>query len=310
MTVWAPVQVAGVGETEAARVAERQRWVIHREQLLAAGIGRGAITHRVSSGRLYARHRGVFLWGRPDPVSLAAEMAAVLYARGHGVLGGATAAYLWGWLDEPPPVVTLTVCGRDLRSSPGLNVSRARRLHRDDIARRHGLPVVSPARALVETAGRDDRLQLESSLVIARRHGLRDAKILQAIDRASHRRGVAVLRELVLSDADPADTRSRYERQLLKLVRQAGLPAPQTNVMVHGKLVDAHWAHHKLVVEFDSVRWHLTRQAFETDRLRDQHLAAAGYTVIRITYRQLDETPFEVVARLAAALALRSDRAA
>ena len=45
----------------------------------------------------------------------------------------------------------------------------------------------------------------------------------------------------------------------------------------------------KLIVELDS--WHLPRHApaFENDRRKDRRLAAAGWTVIRITWRDLDD---------------------
>jgi hypothetical protein len=56
-------------------------------------------------------------------------------------------------------------------------------------------------------------------------------------------------------------------------------------------------------------RWiQIPRQpaAFERDRRRDQRLAAAGFQVIRITWRQLEAEPMAVLARLAQALALRA----
>jgi hypothetical protein len=43
----------------------------------------------------------------------------------------------------------------------------------------------------------------------------------------------------------------------------------------------------------------LSRAAFERDRRRDAQLQAAGYTVIRIAARQIEDEPFAVIARLA-----------
>ena len=45
-----------------------------------------------------------------------------------------------------------------------------------------------------------------------------------------------------------------------------------------------------------------TRRAFEHDRSRDARITAAGYRVLRFTWRQLAEEPEVVAARLAAAL--------
>jgi very-short-patch-repair endonuclease len=58
------------------------------------------------------------------------------------------------------------------------------------------------------------------------------------------------------------------------------------------------------VVEVDGYGTHGGRVAFERDRRRDQVLVAAGYRVIRITWRQLTQEPYGVIARLAQALAI------
>ena len=44
-----------------------------------------------------------------------------------------------------------------------------------------------------------------------------------------------------------------------------------------------------VVVELDSWEYHRTRAAFERDRRRDRDLIAAGWTVLRVTWRDLDE---------------------
>jgi very-short-patch-repair endonuclease len=51
---------------------------------------------------------------------------------------------------------------------------------------------------------------------------------------------------------------------------------------------------------------HGHRAAFERDRKRDQRLAAAGYRVLGVTWRQLEHEPPAVVARIAQALALEN----
>ena len=56
------------------------------------------------------------------------------------------------------------------------------------------------------------------------------------------------------------------------------------------------------MVEIDGHRFHRHRRAFESDRWRDQILAARGYRVLRITWRQLHDEPLAVIGRLAMAL--------
>ena len=53
---------------------------------------------------------------------------------------------------------------------------------------------------------------------------------------------------------------------------------------------------HHLVVETDGWDTHRTRQAFEDDRAKDAALTAAGYTVVRFTWRQLEDRPRWVAA--------------
>ena len=70
-----------------------------------------------------------------------------------------------------------------------------------------------------------------------------------------------------------------------------------------GYEVDAHWPGTRLVVEIDGWATHGHRGAFERDRAKDARLIAAGYTVMRITWRQLTTEPEAIAARLGAALA-------
>jgi very-short-patch-repair endonuclease len=106
----------------------------------------------------------------------------------------------------------------------------------------------------------------------------------------------------VLLDHGPAITRSEAERRLLKLIRDANLPLPLTNVRLHGHTVDFCWPQNRLIVEFDGFAFHGHRRAFERDRKRDRTLVAAGYRVIRITWRQLTDEPLAVIASVAQAL--------
>jgi very-short-patch-repair endonuclease len=84
-------------------------------------------------------------------------------------------------------------------------------------------------------------------------------------------------------------TRSRLERRFLWLCRRHRLPRPEVNVVVGGCEVDFLWRSHSLVVEVDGWQAHGSRWSFETDRARDLALTAAGYRVVRFTYRQVIE---------------------
>jgi very-short-patch-repair endonuclease len=63
------------------------------------------------------------------------------------------------------------------------------------------------------------------------------------------------------------------------------------------------WRKHKLIAETDGRDVHTTRKAFEHDRLRDQRLTLAGYTVVRFTWRQVKRDPRGVAETLRGLLA-------
>jgi very-short-patch-repair endonuclease len=111
------------------------------------------------------------------------------------------------------------------------------------------------------------------------------------------RRGRRALRAAL--EHEPAPTRSEAERRLLALIRAARLPRPETNVVVSGYEVDLLWREQRVIVEVDGFAFHSTRQAFERDRARDAALQAAGYRVIRVTWRQIVDEPHALVAQLA-----------
>ena len=60
------------------------------------------------------------------------------------------------------------------------------------------------------------------------------------------------------------------------------------------------------MAELDGYGFHGHRRAFETDRLRDQVLLAAGWRVARVTDWQLNELRVETASRFTALLTPRS----
>jgi very-short-patch-repair endonuclease len=87
------------------------------------------------------------------------------------------------------------------------------------------------------------------------------------------------------------EARSELELRFLDLAREAGLPAPQVNVLVEGFVVDAYWPCAHLVVELQGYAYHSDRAAFERDHARLARLKLAGYEVLALTWRQVTEEP-------------------
>ncbi|MDE3131657.1 MAG: DUF559 domain-containing protein [Acidobacteriota bacterium] len=300
-----------------SRLAELQHGHIHRLQLSAAGIGRHALAHRIRTGRLHATTlRGVYLVGRPQPDAAGRMMAAALYFKGDGLVTSRAAAQLWGQLDttqllrddEP---IGIQLVGRNAEDPPGVRIHRTRTVLRQDIRWRKGIPVTSPALTILRLAGQIGDLELETVLSAGFRKNLvRRSQLDDVMRRNPRANGIATLRSLLEQTESLHDTRSSYERKLLRLLRDAELPLPITNTWVGGVYVDGVWPDLKLVLEFDGWQTHGERAGFETDRLRDQRLLIAGHQTFRVTARQIDRRPYALVARIASiATALRTNGA-
>jgi len=292
-----------------ASIAARQCGVVSRAQLLARGVATTTIKRRLRAGLLRSLHRGVYLVGHSKPTRGTWELAAVLACGDGTVVSHLSAARLLQLLPYPasPRPVDVTVTGRDVRR-PGIRIHWVRGLEPRDTRMLHGIPATTPARTLLDLATILSPYLLERTIAEAQvRRLVRRRDLLAQLDRNQGRRGTRTLRRLLDLDGGPAFTRSNAERRLLRLLRAAELPIPHVNSRVEGYEVDFLWAEHKLVVEFDGFRFHSPRAKFERDRQRDARLAAAGHTVIRVTWRQLVDSPEAVVARIAQALAVRAD---
>lgn len=290
-------------ERSLATLASLQRGIATRSQLLALGFSGSAIDRRVRRGALHPVLPGVYAVGHEVLAPLAAETAALLYVGDDGVLSHATAAAVWG-LGPAPALVAVTRMGATACRHAGLVVHRAEAIEIRDVTIHQGLPVTTPARTLVDLAAEVGTAELERALAEIRVQGLAtDAELQALLHRYPRRSGTGRLRALLRSERSPAMTRSEAERALRRLIRAAELPEPLFNVRLLGMQIDALWPAQRLVVEVDGYRFHGHRAAFERDRRRDQRLAAAGYTVIRITWRQLRDEPVAVAVRLAQALA-------
>lgn len=261
----------------------------------------------MGSGRLHRIHRGVYAVGHTADAPLAREAAALLACGDGAVLSHRSAGALWGLADRPVAVVEATIVGRDCGARPGVRVRRARRIADEDVLMRSGLRVTSPARTLVDLAAVLGERGLRRAVNEALVAGLADEGDLQAaLVRSPGRRGGPRVRRLLAETYGPSITRSEAERRLLELLALAGLSTPETNVKVGGYEVDVLWRAERLVVEVDGYAFHGTRTAFERDRLRDAELQASGLAVLRVTWRQIVDTPETTVARIARVLAIRS----
>lgn len=298
------MQVGWSVDQALAAIATSQHGLVTRNQLQSLGLGRGAIAHRVSRGRLHRLHRGVYLVGHAAVPPLAPELAAVMACSPEAVLSHRSAAWLWQLARRPDGEIDVTVVGRNGGRRPHVRVHETRCLGALERTKREGIPVTTPARTLLDLAESVSPRELERALDEARvRRLVRRSQLTGVLDASPGRKGAAALAALLDREGDPKLTRSEAEERTLALVRAARLPRPRVNARVGGLEVDLLWREQRLVVEVDGYAYHSSRTAFERDRLRDAELGAAGFRVMRLTWRVLVDEPEAVVARLASALA-------
>lgn len=281
-----------IDERHLMRTAKAQAGAITTVQLNTAGCSKRAIEHRVRSGRLRRRHRGVYAYGAVlGP--LFHEWATFLACGSRAVLSHLTALALWGL--APRPAIVEVTLPTGSRGHEGVRAHRAA-LEAGEIVWRDGLPMTSVARTLSDVAASMPATDLARIV--------EEAQVRRLVTRAELEglRRVPNLRAALAFDHEPSLTRSEAERRMLALIRAARLPAPVTNVRVGRYEVDMLWREQRLVVEIDGFEFHSSRPAFERDRVRDAELQAFGYRVLRVTWRRLVDEPEAVVALLAAAL--------
>ena len=267
-------------------LAERQHGVVSRAQLSGLGLGDGAIEHRVRLGRLRPVHRGVYTIGHRLLTQHGRWMAAVLAYGPDAVLSHRAAAALWGirggtWVEVTVPG------GRRGRS--GIEVHRAV-LPDDERTTHRGIPTTTVPRTLLDLSAVVKRHEVRSALRKAEHLRLTDPLSLHDLTtRYPRRPGLKAIRALLEEASIGARIiRSELEERFQDFLIRIGLPLPQTNVLIEGYEVDCVWPEQRLIVELDGHATHSPAHAFELDRARDRRLEAAGWRVIRITWRQLE----------------------
>jgi very-short-patch-repair endonuclease len=299
-------KASGERDHALAAIASQQHGVVSHAQLLGLGITQRSIERRVGAGRLHRAHRGVYRVGHTAEAPLASEAAAVLACGPGTVLSHRSAGAIWGMVERTPAEVEVTVVGRDCGVKPGIRHRRVGRLASVDVGVRSQLPLTAPARTLLDLGsvlGQRALRQAVNEALVARlvtENGLR-----QVLERCRGRRGAPQLRCLLADGRGPALTRSEAERRLLDIVAARGVSVPETNVKVGHYEVDLLWRAERVVVEVDGYAFHSTRASFERDRLRDAELQARGFAVVRVTWRQIVETPAATVARIVRVLDAR-----
>lgn len=283
-----------------AAIARTQSGIVGREQLMAAGVSWTTVTRMTHRGELDPIAPAVFLV-RGAPLAYRSRLWAAVISTG-GVLGFATAAELWGVVEDRAERVHVVVPHR-------------RRLYPPAWVRLHRVPVTANATTvrdgLPTTARSWTVLDHVGTLPIGEARRLADRAIqrswLQPVDverrlrEYPKRYGNGVLRRLSTQLGDGAAAQS--ERVLHRLLRAAGIRdwAANYSVWSAGELVgvvDVAIPHLRVAIEVDGWAYHSDVDRFRRDRAKQNDLMMLGWTVLRFTWSDLADRPGYVVSAI------------
>ena len=285
----------GSSDTRAARLANQQRGVVTRAQLLELDWSEPAIDRRIDGEVLHVLWPGTYAYGHANlprdgwlmAAALACGDGAQLTARAGAAARGLMSA--WSVSDVITPV----------RRGLALDGIRAHRitLRPQDRDTARGIPVTSVARTALDLAaieGYDRTGEFLDEALLAQVYDHAEMVDLLAACRGA--RGMATLRRAVDGlGEEGVRFRSRPERRARDLIRGAGLLEPNVNAWFptragHGHELDLWWPGLWLNFEVDGARHRLPRRR-RLDALRDADLLAFGVRVVRVADTVVLEQP-------------------
>jgi hypothetical protein len=274
-------------DQRADQLASRQYAAISRRQALGAGLTRHEIDEHLRSGRWRRATRGVYAVTGAPPLWQQPVMVAILAGPPGTVASHLTAAALFG-LADPPPVPHVTVPPNASGRFANAAAHRAT-LEENDICTVGEIPCTRPARTVVDSAALLGFQALCELVDEALCRPLSDVRAVRSAaaraSRAPGRKGLPRL-ERALEVWTPGPLPTRGEARMLRCLHEWGLPHPERQFVIRdakGRFVarvDFVWRPWRLVLEYDSQRYHGPRQE-EPDARRQERIEALGWRVER-----------------------------
>jgi predicted transcriptional regulator of viral defense system len=290
-------------ERDISQLAARQYGVFSLAQARAAGLSDRAVQARARAGRWSRVHHGVYALVPRGLLAREGLWSAAVLAGGPGAaLSHRSAAALHALRPHGGARIEVTVPRRSSRRHAGLLIHRSTTLTTADITVVRGISCTTVARTLLDIAGQLGRRRLERACDQAEVLEVFDLNaITDQLERNSRHRGGRIVKAVLAEHyIGQTLTWNEFEERFLTLAAEAGLPTPDVNVLLDlhdGEppiRVDFIWPARRLAVETDGRTTHLTHQAFERDRRRDQRLTIARWRPARFTRRQVKYAPAQV----------------
>ena len=275
--------------------------VITMSQARNVGLSEQAVRRRVRRGEWRRCAPGVYFVD-DRPFTDAARIRAAVWGHGpRAVASGLSAAWWHGVTKYAPGIVEVTVP----RNSHGRCHSGSRVRRRDladlDVVERRGLRLTAIELTVIEAAVRRGGGPKLMDSALQRRVELQPLWAAHLRNKGRH--GSPAARLLLQAAEDGA--RSAAERRLVRLLEDAGITGWVGNHPVAGYLVDVGFPGLKLALETDGLAFHSDTDDFHRDRVRQNAIILAGWTVLRFTWLDLTEYPERVIAEIRYAISAR-----
>lgn len=280
-------------------LAARQHGVFNRRHAITNGFTYDQIRTRLASGEWIAIDVNVFAL-RSAPATWHRQLQAAILSRPVALAAGRSAGVLHGFsgFSHTRPEILVPFPGN--ARSPIARVIRSRHFERISTATVQGFPATSVAETIFTLSLTESAALLERVIddqLAAKQLRIPDFDpIFERLENA-RLRNLPSLRRIV-ADRDrkayqPPTT--ELERLLYQMLDRPELPDYERQLPIQyerlAATVDAFIPPWRIIVEGDGRRWHTRRADFERDRRRDNLAAAAGFLVVRFSYRMLHDDP-------------------
>jgi Protein of unknown function (DUF559) len=282
-------------------VAIQQHRLISRADVVACGLSSQQWCDRLEDGTWVAEAGKVFRHRATLPTWELRVRATAKSLGKHAALFGASAARWWGLEGYGDDDRIDFVAPRARRSlDPAVHLHTTKQWDAADLQSRDGVRVATVTRTLIDLASAEPIRSLERAIDCAVRLRLTSIPTLtrRMGELASGRRGIGVLREMLLDSCGE----SFLERRFLRLVRHADPPLPQCQVAssANGRAirVDFEFAGTNVIVEVSGRLGHTSDGDRQRDARRRNALQQQGKTVLEFTTVDVLSSPEYVLATL------------
>jgi hypothetical protein len=268
----------------------QQHGAAGHHQILECGISRSTLTRWINAGLFVPATTDVVRFlGAP---STWRQRLIIATLTSGGIASHRAAAALHGLDGFRPSIIEITTDRWQRRRREQFIVHEAKDLIEQDRFVIDGIPCTSLVRTLIDLPavcsiehagqGLDDACRRYDWILLSAKQ-----RFIEVARRGRNgtRRGRQMLNERL---ADPITEDSRFEKQALRLIREAGLPEPVKQFEVpldqRSAFIDLAWPAQLVGLECDSLAYHFGRRSFQADRTRRRQLTLRGWRMYEFTY--------------------------